>query len=582
MRLADVFPFVGWVGSYRRSSLRPDLAAGLTMGLMALPQGIAFALIAGLPPAYGLFAATIPAALAALFGASRHMITGPANTMALVVFGALAPLLAANHGPEIVLVLGLLVGLIQLGFGLARLGRMVEFISNAVIVGFSTAASLLIAVGQVGNALGLSLGHGKFFYETLANAALAVVNLDINLYATGLTALTLLVMVLFAKNPLRLPAALWAMAVGMAASWALDLPGKGVQTVGNLTQTWPGLHLPPATMALVQDLMPAAFTIALLGLIQAVSVAKVVALRSRQPVNANQEFIGQGLGNVAGSFLGAMPVTGSFNRSLPNFQYGAQTPVSSLASAATVLGCVLVAGPYVGLLPIPVLAGVLLNNAWRMLDVKEITFHLKATRRDAATLLVTFVASLFLNLSFALFVGIFLSVALYLARSAEARVQNMLPRQPGSKLIPSDEPPCPQAAILRVEGHLFFAAAQTVQQEISAFLDRHPHMPNLILRLHHVDVIDANGIGLLADLDHRLRQRGGRLYLVAAHGEVTEALTASGLGARLGPSAWHASTETALSAAMATFSAARCLACPHAHFAECPLLKAEGGRRVVM
>lgn len=416
-------PMRSWWPKVGRATLKKDAVAGVSGALIVLPQGLAYAVIAGLPPEYGLYCAIGPAIVAALFGSSWHLVSGPTAAISIVVFSALSPL-ATPGTPEYVtlaLTLGLLVGAIQLALGLVRLGRLTDLISHSVIVGFTTGAACLIAASQLTHFFGLSVASRTGFFPTAYEALLALPRLNLAVTLIGLV--TLLTCLLSRRLAPRLPHMVIAMVAGSVVAalvpWGAAA-GTGIPLVGALPAAIPPLSLPSFVLDDWNRLGGSAIAIAILGLTEAVAIARAVALRSGQTIDGNQEFIGQGLSNIAGSFFSGYPSSGSFTRSGVNYEGGAVTPLAAVFASLILMAILFFIAPVVAYLPIAAMAGVLFVVAWGLIDWRAIRHIVGAEpgKRDAAAVFaVTFFSTLLIALEFAVFVGILFSLVLRTLRN---------------------------------------------------------------------------------------------------------------------------------------------------------------------
>ena len=305
-----LFPFLSWIGSLNLQIVRTDLLAGITGAIIVLPQGVAYALIAGLPPEYGLYAAITPAIIAALFGSSWHLISGPTVAMSIVVFSTITPLAepGSEHFIKLALTLTFLAGVIQFVLGLARMGTLVNFVSHSVVVGFTAGAGVIIAVSQLKNVFGVPIPPGESFLHTLVDLAKELP--QTNFYVLSIALSTLLVSFLFKRYLPRWPGMLFAMVGGSLLALVLGAEEHHVKLVGSLPPSLPPLSWPEFSLNSIRTLAPGALAIALLGLVEAVSIARAVATRSRQLIDGNQEFIGQGLSNIIGPFFSSYAASG--------------------------------------------------------------------------------------------------------------------------------------------------------------------------------------------------------------------------------------------------------------------------------
>ena len=416
-------PFARWLPVLREpGAVRADLLAGLTGAVVVLPQGVAFATLAGMPPQYGLYAAMVPCIVAALFGSSRLMVTGPANAISLTTLALIAPLAVAGSAQFVALVITLsfLVGCLQLALGLARAGRLVDLVPHSVIVGFTAGAALLIINSQIGAMLGLALPRGLGVIDTVRAAWHALPNL----LPAAPVAVAVTVVTVLLWRPLNrwVPGMLVAVIAGSAAAWliAQHLPQWGVlPAVSALPGALPPLSMPDLSLDTVRALFGATLVMTLLGLTEAVAIARAVAARHGDRLDGNQEFIGQGLANIAGSFFSSYPVSGSFNRSGVNVASGARTPLAAVCAALFLVVLLLAVAPLARFLPFAVIAGLLLMVALGLIDRREIARIWRDEPAQRWPMLVTFIATLTLSLEWAILLGI--TVALLVARFAGSK-----------------------------------------------------------------------------------------------------------------------------------------------------------------
>jgi len=401
-------PWKAWRHRVNRASLRQDALAGLTGALIVLPQGIAYAAIAGLPPEYGLYCAIGPALVAALFGSSWHLVSGPTAAISIVVFSALAPL-AAPGSPQYILLaltLGFLVGAVQLAVGLARLGRLAHHISHSVVVGFTSGAAFLIAASQLKHFFGLKGVTASGFFGQLSQTMTLLPQAQIQIAAVGTLALVAAIASRFIHRGIP------HMIVGMVAAGFLAAWLGGVPTVGELPAALPRLSVPSFDLAIWSQLGISAAIIAVLALTEAIAIARSVALRSGQKIDSNQEVVGQGLSNLAGSFLSGYPSSGSFTRSGLNFDAGAKTPLAAVFASLFLMIILALIARWITYLPMAAMAGILFLVAWGLIDRKEIVAIFRGPRHERVVLMVTFVATLVVQLEYAVFIGIAVSLLL--------------------------------------------------------------------------------------------------------------------------------------------------------------------------
>jgi SulP family sulfate permease len=576
-RPENIVPFVAWLRHYRGGHLRADLFAGLTVAVVALPQSMAYALIAGLPVQYGLYASIVPAVVGSLWGSSAHLITGPTTAVSLVVFSTLSGVAAPGSAAylELAFFLALMIGGIQIAMGLARLGNLLNFVSHAVLLGFTAGAAVLIAFKQLPGLLGIPLDKGDAFLVSLFKIFISLDQAHLATFLLGVA--TVAVILVVKRFRPQWPGTLLAMiAVGFAV-FLLDLDQRGVAVVGAIPASLPPFNLPTAgAMAQVGQLAPGALAIAILGLVEAVSIAKSIADQTRQRLNVNREFFAQGMANVGAALFSGYPGSGSFTRSAVNYRAGGRTPMSAVVSALAIALVALTAGPLAAKLPLAALAGVLIVVAYELIRVRDIARTIRTTRSDAAVLVITFLATLLLNIEFAIYIGILLSIGLHLARTSHPRIDSVTPDKESGKLMPAAPGAiCCQMDIVQIEGSIFFGSAAFVMDDLQRRLRQHPDVANLLLRMHHVNTIDASGIHVLEILLEEIQHRGGGLFFAGVHHQVFLALKNSGLLRDAGETHVHARTGRAIRHIMReNFCPDICAACPLYIFEECRALKA--------
>ncbi|GMT49751.1 MAG: sulfate transporter [bacterium] len=520
--LRQLLPFMSWFPKITRETAKSDLMAGITGAVVVLPQSVAFAAIAGMPPEYGLYAAMVPTIIAALFGSSWHLVTGPTTAVSIILLSSLSGL--PNIEPmtakyvAYALTLTFLVGVIEITMGLARLGALVNFISHSVITGFVTGAAILIAAKQIKHFFGLAIPgelhiHEIFFY--LFN------HFDeIKLYVVLVGLLTLLSGILTKRYFPKIPYMIVSILIGTIGSVLLNqYIGQGVTgiiTIKAIPASLPPFSSPVFSLDVLAELTPVAFAVTILALTEAISITRALAATSGQRVDGNQEFIGQGLANIMGSFFSSYVATGSFNRSSVNYAAGAKTPIAALTAGGLLILIVLIVAPWTKYLPNAAMAGILFLVAWGLMDFHQIKKIIRASRSEAVILLVTFLATLFLELQFAILLGVILSLMVYLSKTSHPKilVRAPDPSLPGRRLDTNPSlPECPQFKIIRIDGSLFFGAVTYVLEQLLKLLEENPEQKHLLIVANGMNFVDIAGAELLSNLAQRLRKDGGDLYL---------------------------------------------------------------------
>lgn len=582
-------PFLQWWPMVSRDTTKADLSAALTGALIVLPQAVAFASIAGLPPQYGLYAAMVPALVAALWGSSWHLVSGPTTAISIVVFAAVSPLAAVGSETYIglALMLTLLVGLIQLTMGLARLGALVNLISHTVIVAFTAAAACLIAASQLKNFFGLDVPRGLPFHEILLFAALHLG--ETHVWVTLVGVITLVAGLMARKYQQRVPYMIVAMLVGGLAAalinFALGADKTHILTVEAPASGLPPLSMPDLSFTALQGMLFPAFIIAVLALTEAVAIARAIASKSGQRIDNNQEFIGQGLSNVAGSFFSAYTSSGSFNRSGANFAAGARTPLAAAMSAVLLLLIALLAGPLMAYLPVSAMAAILFIVAWGLVDFRHVGEILRHHPRERTIWLLTFIGTL-VDLEKGIFLGILASLAFYLYNTSQPAIQERAP--PKAELgrlrrkfidVGADAPACPQLAMLAVHGSIFFGAVDHVRNRMREVNEADPQRKWIFLLAQGVNFADLAGVRMLAEEARRLRGAGGGLFLLGAPPRLLRAMIEAGAVEAIGRERFIAHKGDALRAIYPLLDTEVCRRCRVRAFQECQQALPNGERR---
>jgi SulP family sulfate permease len=576
--IQQLLPFLFWGRQLKKQNLIDDLMAGLTGAVIVLPQGVAYAFIAGLPPEYGLYTAIVTPVIAALFGSSFHLISGPTAAISIVVMSVASGIGDLNVSQYIaaVLTITLLAGLIQLALGLLRMGAVINFISHTVVIGFTAGAAILISASQLKHLFGITVANGLSFTEGTSQLLSHIS--DTNLYSLTIGILTLISALIVRRINKKLPHLLIGMLVGSLCCLILDGSNNGVSLVGALPGTLPPFSIPDLSADTVQSLASGAFAVALLGLIEAVSIARAIAIRSQQQINGNQEFIGQGLSNIVGSFLSCYPGSGSFTRSGANYDAGAKTPMAAIF-AASILAVILVLVPgMTTYLPLPAMAGAILLIAWNLIDFHHIKLILKANRSEASVLLITLFSTLFIELEFAIYVGVIMSLAFYLKRTSKPTVMDVAPIQSHTKraiknINRFNLEQCPQLKIIRIDGSLFFGAIDHIQKKVRQLTDNSNDVNFILVIGKGINFVDVAGAEMLIQEIKRLEQQGGNLMLSSFKGTVLDELDKIGYLDKLGRERFYESPKSALDNIISKLNIARCQNCTSRIFNECPAKK---------
>lgn len=549
--LTRLLPFLNWPRP-TGNTLKADLIAGVTVALVLVPQSMAYATLAGMPPYYGLYAAFLPVMVAALWGSSPQLATGPVAVVALLTAAALTPLAEPGSGEFITLAiaLALMVGVIQLLLGAFRLGTLVNFISHPVIIGFTNAAAIVIVLSQLGSLLGLSMDRSGSFLMGVLDLLQRVPQAHWPTVLMGLAAIA--VMVGCKRWLPRIPGVLLAVALLTPMSLWLDFEGMGGAVVGSIPDGLPTLGLPEIGLSTVTTLMTTALVIALVAFMEAISIAKAIATRTRDRIDPNQELIGQGLGNLAGSLSSAFPVSGSFSRSAVNYNAGARTGLSSVITGLLVAITLLFLTPLLYHLPLAVLAAIIMMAVLGLVNVKAVRHAWQAKRDDGIAAVVTFGATLIFapHLDYGILLGAGLAIVLYLLRTMKPRVV-LLSRHPDGTLRDAeyfDLPRSPYIAAVRFDGDLYFANVGYFEDAILDARARLPEARFVLVVANGINQIDASGEETLHKLAENLRASGSTLMITGLKLPLQELLTRTGLKAVIGEENIYRNERHALAA----------------------------------
>lgn len=584
--------FAPWLPLVSKSSLRADAVAGLLGAVLVLPQGIAFATLAGLPPEYGLYSAIVPCVIAALFGSSWHVVSGPTNANSLALFAMLAPLAVAGTPRyiELALAVTVLVGVLQWLVGITRLGSLASFISPAALLGFTGGAALLIALHAAGSLLALPASESHGSAAALARLANGLPATSFSALAVG--AVTIGAVLVTRRVNRRLPSLLFGLMVGTAAATVLNASAgrlglRTVETVGAFPSVWPPFGVPQMEWTALPDLLAIAVALTIVALAQSISIAKVVAARSGQRLDANREFIGQGLSNVVGGFFSCYVSCGSLNRSMPNLESGARTPLAAVFSAAWLLMLTAAAASVLALIPMAAIAGLLLVVAWSLIDVAHWRHLWRLSRTDFSVAAATLVATVSIRMEVAILIGTIASLGSYLYRTSRPAMRSMgfdtmAPERPFVVVDdnPVALPQCRKLKLLRMEGSVYFGATQHVADRLHAVRTEPGAPRHLLVMAKSMNFIDLAG----ADLWHAemlaRRAMGGDLYFHRPRPPVLEMWERTGFLDTLGRDHIFTDKRSAIRSILARASSGGsdpCQGCGRRVFWECAAARPEAG-----
>jgi sulfate permease, SulP family len=523
----------------RIGTLKADLVAGITVSLVAIPQSLAYAQLAGVPAYYGLYAALIPTVIGALFGSSNQLSTGPVAMTSLLTAASIAPL--AAHGSELfysyAILLAMVSGLFQIAFGVLRVGVLLNFLSNPVLMGFINAAAIIIGLSQLPTLLGIPAAQSQHFLVDITRVIMHIDTAHEISLGFGLTAFVLLVC--FKRFAPKLPGVLITVALLTWASYEMDYANLGGRVVGAVPQGLPTLSLPPLDWHATVALLPASFVIALISFMEAMSSCKVIAIKTRQPWDENKELIGQGLAKVAAAFSQSMPVSGSFSRSALNIASDARTPLSSIISAIFVLLTLLFFTSLLYHLPKPVLAAIIMMAVMNLINFQSIRNAWRANRDDGIAAIVTFAATLAFapNIQNGILTGIMLSLSLLLYRMMRPRVA-VLGLHSDTTLrdaVLHNLPPLhPRLGAIRFDGALRFVNVSYFEDALLRLERENPEIACILIQSSGINEIDASGIEMLRNLLDRFNSSGIKLTFSGVKKQVSDVMDRTGLTDKIG------------------------------------------------
>ncbi len=576
--------FGPWVRQVDPPTLRADLIAGVLGALLVLPQGFAFASLAGLPPEYGLYTAIVPCVIAALFGSSWHVVSGPTNANSLALFATLAPLAAVGSPAYIQLALAVtvLVGLMQWLIGVLRLGSLANFISPSALRGFMTGAAALIAVHSLTDLLGLPAPEKHGTGALFAHIGEHLDSLRPGAVSVGLATLAA---VLALKRVLpRWPFMLIALAAGTALAALLNSvtpwPQWGaIAVVGSIPPIVPRFHWPGVALSSLPELLSIAFALTIVALGQSISIAKAVSARSGQPIDANREFRGQGMSNIVGGFFSSYVSCGSLNRSMPNLEAGARTPLAAVFASAWLLLLIAFTSPLLALIPLPAIAALLLVVAWSLFDIPGWRRLWRHSRQDFTIALVTALATVTIRIEMAILLGTILSLVTYLYRTSRPFMRVMgfdSLEHERAFVVRADAaaplPECPQLKMIRMEGEVYFGAVPHVADQLRDLRAPAGAAKHLLVMAKSMNFIDVPAAELWRDEMVKRRAEGGDLYFHRPRPPVLELWQRIGYTQELGADHVFVTKRIAIATIFDKLDRGICAHCSARVFEECKTL----------
>ncbi|MDV7186929.1 SulP family inorganic anion transporter [Lutibacter sp. TH_r2] len=574
MSFKKYLPFLTWLPLVK-NTWKDDLIAGLTGTVVVIPMAVAFAMIAGLPPVYGFYTAMITPVIAAFFGSSYHLISGPTTTSSIVVFAIISKHVNPETELEAFISLAILIsfmaGIIKLLMGIAKMGKLVNFVSNSVVIGFAAGAGILIAVKQLKHVFGIKVPLGSSFYDILKYIIYHIE--ETNVYVLAIALGTLIVSI-FIKKFIKVLSRLHmliAMILASVVAFLIDGSALGIQTVGYVPSNLPPFKIPDFSFDNMKMLSSGAVTLALLGLVEAVSIGRSIALHTHQKLDNNQEFIGQGLTNIISSFFSSYVSSGSFTRSSVNYQSGAKTPFSAIISAIGLMIVVLFFAEYASYLPIPAMGGIILMIGYKLIDIHHIKQIIKSSKREFIVLAVTLLGTLFFELETALFSGIMISLFFYLEKTSKPNIA-IFGKNKDNNFIniirDNSTKECPQLKIVRIDGSIYFGAVEVISNYFAELYDK-GESKNLLIISNGVNFIDLAGAEWITQEALKWEKRGGGIYFVGLKIISQDILKNGGFIKTIGAHHFFKDKNTALATIYPNLDQNICKSCTVKIFEEC-------------
>mgnify|MGYP001324497931 CR=1 FL=1 len=533
-----LIPSVEWIKNYNKKWLSGDISAGLTVGVMLIPQGMAYSMLAGLPPIYGLYAVTIPLIIYALLGTSRQLAVGPVAMVSLLIASGVGQLSEAGSDEYITLsiLLAFLVGSIQLSMGVFRLGFLVNFLSHPVIAGFTSSAAIIIGFSQFKHLLGVKISGEKFseiFMQLLKEAG----NIHIPTLIIGVVSVILLLLVKRVNK--KIPGPLVVVLLGIIVVYLGSLTNQGVKIVGDIPGGLPSFHIFSMNWDSIQTLLPTAFTIAFVGFMESIAVAKAIQARHKDyKLDANQELKALGIANIAGSFFKSFPVTGGFSRTAVNDQAGAKTGLASIISASLIIITLLFLTSYFYYLPNAVLAAIIIVAVYGLIDLKEAKYLWKTDRTDFFLFISAAIGTLVLGIEEGIILGVILSLALLIFRVSYPHYSQLGLINDGREFInvlrDKNAKIDNKIVIMRFDAQLFFANINYFKEKVELLISERKNPEFFILDARPVSTVDSTAIHALHELIDELKSSGVTFIIANVIGPVRDKLASSGITDQIG------------------------------------------------
>ncbi|WP_020409981.1 SulP family inorganic anion transporter [Hahella ganghwensis] len=564
-----------WLNNINPRNTRADVVAAITGASLAIPQGVAFASIAGLPPEYGFYCALVAPVIAILLGSSWHMVCGPTTAISALLFATLQGQFEPGSPAFIqaVITVTFLAGLLQLALGILKFGSLTNFVSHAVMVGFITGAALLIILSQIRHLLQIELPRPEQFLDYIENFVPALSTFNPYALAIGLTTLVSAVLIRYLLP--KAPHYLIGLLCGSLLGYFLKADQHGVSLVGELPGVVPPVSVPNLSLELIRELAPGAVALALVGLLEAVSIARAISLKTGQKIDANREFIGQAWSNIGGSFFSSYMSSGSFTRSGVNVESGARTPLAVLLMTLFLFLILYFVAPLFAHLPIPAMAGVIILVGWRLIAFNELRHYMSASKEELAIAVVTLTGCIGISLEFGLYCGVGLSIALFLNKTAKPYVRLLAPMKTEQdtyfhNIERFNLPTCPQINFIRMDGPIYFGSVEFISQQFNEISEKSPNAQHWVLLCRGISNLDMQGAHMLRELILEKQKEGKQVHLVIRYVWQLERFRQFGLLALVGNENIYPGKGIAIKQLVPKLQPSICATCNSRIFNECP------------
>ncbi len=545
-----IFPFLNWL-PLAKKSWKDDMFAGITGTIIVIPHDVAFEIIDVLPQINGFFTAMLTPIIAAIFGSSYHLVSGPTTTSSIVLYSIISQYIDPETDIEafvsLAILLSFMAGIIKLFMGIARMGKLVNFVSNSVIIGFSAGAGVLIAFKQLTHIFGVEVPQGSSFYKIIEYISAHIT--ETNWYAFGIAAVTLLIALLIQKiKKIARLYMLIAMILGTLLSvWLIKFTGT-IETIGKIPSNLPPFRIPVFNFEKMQSLTTGALILATLGLVEAAAISRSIALHTHQRLNINQEFVSQGISNIVSSFFSCYTSSGSFTRSSINYQSGAKTPMSAIISAIGLMVVVLLFAKYAAFLPKSAMGGIILLVGYNLIDFKQIKQIFKSSKRELIVFGITFFGTLFLDLEQALIIGIFTSFFFYMERTSKPNIATLAVNNDGRliNIIRDDSlVECSNLKILRIDGSLYFGSIEKIADFFTNGYELNKTQHVLIVA-DGINFIDFGAAEWLTNEVIKWRKNRGGIYITGLKINSQDILKKGGFIEKIGQDIFFFDKKTAI------------------------------------